>query len=492
MKRLALFTAMAAAAFAPQPGRVLVLEDFETPGAAARWEGVEVAAEHASHGTKAARVRIDPRNPQFSSAKLPANWTGYDRLLFDVYLDREGVTNAGIRIYDAVGGDTAQAARDDYFDARGKVFLQKGWTHVEVKLTPLKAATFLRDISLDRIRRVAVSFEGARGPMTAWVDNFRLVAGEEGAATASRTQPQDTVSIIDNRWVTARQVARPEDVPEAPEVTRLRKEAERETEDLKHVIEAAHTQGIETIYQERHLVTADLGLHVRPLLAWYNNDERKREMFSYVAESCRTARRELEDQLRGTAPRKETDDTQVDEALIPPFPPLKGRPAKGRFFLDDRGEPMMVLSVHSPSRALQRFFASPLQHIESYTVGGGSRWSIEQSPVYKAWQEDPDTHRVGWDGWCGHLVRDLSSMGGSKKENTVICLESPRIRDAVAEYIKINVPKFHKNPELLYDIMAYELMYICYCDSSRAGFHEWLTKKHGTVGMANECWGTSY
>ena len=40
--------------------------------------------------------------------------------------------------------------------------------------------------------------------------------------------------------------------------------------------------------------------------------------------------------------------------------------------------------------------------------------------------------------------------------------------------------------------MAYELMYICYCDRSRARFHDWLQRKHGTVEHANECWGTSY
>ena len=85
---------------------------------------------------------------------------------------------------------------------------------------------------------------------------------------------------------------------------------------------------------------------------------------------------------------------------------------------------------------------------------------------------------MGWDGWCGHLVRDLSSMGGTKKENVVICLESPRIREAVAEYIRHQHSRsFTPIPELLYDIMAYELMYICYCDRSRRMFHEWLAEE---------------
>ena len=186
------------------------------------------------------------------------------------------------------------------------------------------------------------------------------------------------------------------------------------------------------------------------------------------------------------------DDTQIGEPLIPPFPPLKGRPIRDGFFRDERGEPLFVISVHSPSRQLEHFFASPQQHIESYSVGGGSRWTIDESPVYDAFQADPDTHRVGWDGWCGHLVRDLSSMGTSKPENTVICLESPRIRAAIEEYIRLNIPKFHRNPELLYDIMGYELMYICYCDRSQRRFREWIEKKHGTIAQANQKWGTSY
>jgi len=479
----------------PQPptGKVLVLEDFEEPGAAAHWEGapIDISTDHVAHGLRSASVRLDRDHAQISSSKLPANWSGYDRLLFDIYSDASGVSTATIRIYDAVGGDAGQAPRDEYFDGGNKILLVSGWTHVEVKLTPLRAATFQRDIALDRIRRVLLSFD-ARSSQTVSIDNFRLVLGKEGPDTISRQRPQDCVSIIDNRWVTARQVAQPADVPESPDVTRLRNDAEKETALLEKTIHAAQVQGLETLYAERRLVTADLGLRVRPLLVWFNNDEKKREMFTWVAESCRNSRHELEDLLRGSILRQEVDDTQIGEPAIRPFPSLKGRPSQGWFFLDGRGEPMMILSVHSPSEPLQRFFATPLQHIESYSVGGGSRWTVDQSPVYTAFQQDPDTHRVGWNGWCGHLIRDLDSMGGTKKENVVICLESPAIRKAVAEYIRANIPKMHRNPELLYNIMAYELTYICYCDRSQHMFRQWLAKKHGTIEDANQCWGTTY
>ena len=471
----------------------LVLDDFESPQSAQRWQGnVSIANGPVSHGSRSLRMELTQKDPIVSSAALAADWSGHDRLLFDIYSETDSVTTATLRIYDDVGGDMDKAARDDYFEGRNKILLLKGWTHVEVSLRPLKAATFTRDIDLSRIRRVLLAFEGTRQPATVYLDNLRVVSGDEGNETRSRMEPADLVSLIDNRWVTARQVARPEDIPESLEVKDLRRVAEREVGYLRIAIEAAQMQGLETLYQERSLVVADAGLGVRPLLPWFNRDDRKREMFQYVAESCRQSRRELEDRLRGATPREEVDDTQFDGPAIPPLPHLKGLKAEGWFFRDEKDDPLMVLSAHSPSKLLQRFFATPLQHIESYSVGGGSRWTIDESPVYQAFKDNPDAQRVGWDGWCGHLVRDLDSMGGTKKENVVICLESPAIKKAIAEYIRLNIPKFHKNPELLYDIMAYELSYMCYCERSQAMFHQWLGKQHGTVAQANTKWGTHY
>lgn len=473
--------------------RVLVLDDFEAASAAHKWNGpVQIITGRSSHGNRSLQIRFHPGSSEISTTEFPHDWRGYDRLLFDVYSDRDAPILASLRIYDTPGGDVHQAATDDYYDAENKLFLLKGWNHIEVKLTPLRASSYLRDIALGQIVRVWLAANGSRLPVTLLVDNFRLVQGEESKQTVSRTQPRDVVNVIDNRWVTVRQVTSPEDVPESPRITALRQNAQQEFDLLAKTIQAAKLQGLETIYEERSLTVGELGLRVRPLLAWYNNDQKKKEMFAYVSQSCRRSRLKLEDELAGVSRVSEGDDTQITEPLIRPVPPLKGRPIEGRFCMDDHHEPMMILSLHSPSEALQRFFATPRQHIESYTVGGGSRWTIDTSPVYKAFKEDPDTRRVGWDGWCGHLIRDLSSMGGTKKENVVICLESPRIQKAVESYIRCNIPKFHANPDLLYDIMGYELMYICYCDRSQEMFRKWLKEKHGTIAATNEKWNTSY
>jgi len=485
---LAICGGLAALAAAPP---ALVIEDFEEPATLKKWKGpIRSAADRASHGRNGARARFTRQGEGIEIAGVPADWRPYDRLRFDLYYPAGDFPMATLRIYDQLS--ESSGARRDYYEADGQILLLQGWNHVEVKLQGLQAANYQRPLALDRIRRITLSMDRAVFPCDVFLDNIRLTSGRESPGSASHTLPGDAVIILYERFFQVRQVAAPGEVPEAAEVTALRAAAEREAGLLARTVDAARTQGIETIYQERHLVTADLGLRVRPLLAWFNNDAAKREMFHYVSRTCRQTRLELEGKLSGAERLPTLDDTQIGEPLIRPFPPLKGRPARGRFFRDERGEPMIVLSLHSPSRVLERYFATPRQHIESYSVGGGSRWTIEQSPVYAAFKADPDTHRVGWDGWCGHLVRDLDSMGTSKPENTVICLESPRIREAIAEYIRINTPKFHANPELLYDILAYELMYMCYCDRSQRAFRGWLAEKHGGIAEANRKWGTSY
>jgi beta-galactosidase GanA len=49
-----------------------------------------------------------------------------------------------------------------------------------------------------------------------------------------------------------------------------------------------------------------------------------------------------------------------------------------------------------------------------------------------------------------------------------------------------------KNPELLYNILAYELSYMCYCETSQQMFREWLQRKHKAIETANAHWKTNY
>lgn len=474
--------------------RILTLDHFESPQSLSHWKGpVRLGKSNEASGLKSAVVSFSEHSGDVSFLPAQRNWTGYDYLAFDIYSDDPGIRMLSLRLYDETGGDRDKAARYDYFDADRKIMAVRGWNHVEVRLRQMQAASYQRPMALDRVLRLVLSARSDSLPWTIGITHLRLVQGPDTvSAPPPGAQPGDLLTIVDNRWFVVRQIGRPEDVAESSQVAELRRQAETESAELMKAIRAAQMQGIDTIYAERKLVIAGLGLQVRPLLAWFNNDREKEGLFRYVAEACRQERHELEDRLNSVRRLPETDDTQLPKPLVPPLPPLGSRPIRDGFFRDERGEPLIAVSLHSPSQALQRFFASPLQHIESYSVGGGSRWTIDESPVYEAFKKYPDAHRVGWDGWCGHLVRDLDSMGGTKKENVVICLESKHIRRAIEEYIRLNIPKLRANPELMYNILAYELTYICYCDESRRMFSHWLETKHHTIETANALWGTRY
>jgi hypothetical protein len=486
------FMVVSTSTFSQPAPRVKLLDDFETEASFTRWQGpAKMSTAHASHGRNCLQVQFNSHSAILTTSPQDGNWTGYDRLLFDAYNTEATPIILSFRLYDAVGGDAANTTKFDFYQANQKLFLGSGWTHVEVVLANLNASSELRPMALDRIRRLTLAADGSRQPLTLWFDNFRVVAGSEGTSTASLPAPQDTVTRLEGRWVTILQVGPQDKIPESLTVKTLRHEAQQEHQALRAAIRSSELMGLDTIYSEAELATADLGLFFRPLLPWFNNDREKEKLFGNVTEACREERARLEQLLSGRVRLPERDDTQIPGPLAPPFPRLHGLPIRDGFFQDAEGRPLFVTSLHGPSQGLQRFFATPLQHIESYSVGGGSRWTVDRSPVYEAFQKYPETHRVGWDGWCGHLVRDLDSMGG-KKENVVICLESPHIREAVERYIEREAPQWLKNPDLLYNIMAYELQYICYCERSQQMFRTWLERKHGNPEQLNQAWGTHY
>ena len=479
-------------ALSGEAGKVRVLDDFEAESSLSQWQGpLRLSSAHPAHGRNCLEARFDASSSGFSLLVKKGDWGGYDHLFFDVYSPEALPQILSFRLYDAVGGDGPDVARFDLYDAEGKLFLDPGWTHVEVGLRNLKASSELRSLALDRIRRFSISTDSSTRQLALYFDNFRLTSGTEGTDTASAVAPQDTITRLEGRWVSILQAGPAGQIPESETVRQLRERAQQEYQALETTIQSAEIMGLDTIYSQAEEVTAEIGLYFRPLLPWFNRDREKEKMFAYVGESCRQERKRLERLLTGEVRLPERDDTQIAGPALPPYPPLHGLPIEEGFFRDETGRPLFVISLHGPSVALQRFFATPLQHIESYSVGGGSRWTVDNSPVYEAFQKFPDTHRVGWDGWCGHLIRDLDSMGG-KKENTVICLESPHIREAVERYIEREWRQWLKNPNLLYNIMAYELQYICYCERSQQMFRDWLEKKHGSVERLNETWSTHY
>ncbi|HEX2521065.1 MAG TPA: hypothetical protein VHP35_03005, partial [Terriglobia bacterium] len=415
--------------------RVKVLDDFESAASTRLWKGTyELSKETARQGRQSLKVTL-ARGTQkgLSSEELPKDWSGFDWLAMDIISPKREPQILSLRIYDALADDErADVWSEAYLGAR-KLFLNPGRNHIRVLVKGMHTSSDTRAMAVDKIRRVLLSNDHSGESSTIFIDNLRLVQGDPQQDRSSATKPEDTVVTIRNRFVEISQVGPRELIPENASVQEKRRQAQSELKALLDTIESARTQGLETIYAEIPLVIAELGLGTRPLLPWFNNDERKSELFQYVARSCKEARLRLEDRITGRDRLPDTDDTQVAEPLVPELPPLKGLGTKDGFFVNSKGDPLYVLSLHSPSLKLTRFFATPYQHIESYTAGGGSRWTVDDSPVYQAFHQFGDAKRVGWDGWCGHLIRDRHSMGG-KKEEVVICLENPHIREAIAQF----------------------------------------------------------
>jgi hypothetical protein len=468
-------------------GKAAVLDNFETAESLKTWDGeVALSREHASHGRQSLKVSLFPK--KLTTEKLPKDWRGYDRLLLDIFNPESSALMLGMGIYDELADDATADYLDEAFLVNRDLFLIPGMNHVTVELSGLEVSASTRKLALDKVRRFTLTVGGMRRPVVIYVDNLRLVQGLEGQATASVRRPEDGTVVLGNRFITLGQVGPRDAIPESASVKRKREESRQEFNRLSETIVAAQMMGLETIYHEIPVVTAELGLDVRPQASWFNNDGAKSEMFDYVTSSCRASRLDLDDLISGSRRLPDADDTQVGRTSVPPYPRLRGLKMKDGFFVNEEGDPLLILSLHSPSTKLTRFFATPFQHIESYTAGGGSRWTIERSPVYEAFKKYPDTHRVGWDGWCGHLIRDRWSMGGGRGE-VVICLESPHIKRAIEQYIQREAPGWKKNPELLYNIMAYELQYICYCERSQQMFRAWLRQKYqDSVRSVNACW----
>ncbi len=476
-------------------GQVLVVDDFESEQSLGNWEGpVSLSAGKATHGKSALALDLsDRRARDLSTVKLPADLSGFDQLRFDIFNPTGRVQLGSIMIQDEPGlaGGEAEFSGQAY---RGnKIFMNPGWNHYELLLDRLRSENGNRAIALDKIKTFALSFGGIDD--TLYLDNFRLVKGEEGAATASKVAPTDCRVVIDNRYSYPQLAGDPAKVLGTPELKALEDKAHAAVQRLESLVGTAELQGYSPLYWKIPLVTAQLGLEVRSRLVWFQNERSRREILEYVISACTVSADQLEGILSGQDMEiieEPEDDVNPHPWYAPPYPDFSTLTVKDGFFRDAKGDPVIILSMLLVDQGpLTDYFATWRHRQETYTVGGGSRYDIEESPVYEAFHKYPDTHRVGWDGWCGHLIKDQWSMGG-KKENVVICLESPHTRAAVLEYIEDKSKEWMENKDLLYNIQAYELMYICYCETSQRMFRDWLRREHGSIGKVNELWGTNY
>lgn len=480
----------------PLAAKTLVLDDFESSASLDLWQGnLSLSREHVAHGASGLKIDLsDPLRRYLYTEKLPADWNAWDALRFDIYSPSNTVELGDVQIFDAATGNSDDAEFRGTSYRGQKIFLNSGWNHFEFKLHSLRLESGERPLDLKKIRSLRLSLGGMRAG-SIYLDNMRLTAGEEEASTASKASPWDCRVTVIDRYVYPELWGPAEALKVPAEIIGMREQARREVDLLQREVDAAKMMGYQALYWQIPLITAQVGMDIRSKLVWFQSPEKEKEILEYVIRSCREMTEKVRSvvggQDRGLIEEPE-DDVNPQPFYVPPYPKLRGLPQRDGYFRDAWDRPLIVLGLLLVDRGpLLDYFAPYGHRLESYTVGGGSRYNIEESPVYRAFHKYPDTHRVGWEGWCGHLIKDQWSMGG-KKENVVICLESPHIKEALQEYMREHYREWKNNPDLMYNIMAYELMYICYCERSQQMFRDWLKAKYGSTGELNKAWRTDY
>jgi hypothetical protein len=474
----------------------IILDDFEGRNFNGKWDGtITLSNEFPSHGKKCCKIASSGNQPVWlESVTIPGDWKPFKYLRFDIYNPSDRLFFGTIQILDVQGSDEQAEFQGQSYNGE-KLFLNTGWNHFDFLLQKAMVEEGNRPLALERIRKLRFSFGVTDTSL--FIDNIRLVAGSESAATRSEIRPSDCVVLIDNRDVYPSLAGPAGKIEVSSDVLLLREKAAVAVERLKNEVRFAEMQGFQTLYQRIPLITADVGMGIRSKLVWFQNEPEEIKILNHVISSCDKASEEISALLASkpnsaAGSREPENETSSFSFYVPPYPSFNELKPDNGFYRDKSGKPVMIFSMLQINEGPLLEYFAPFNHrLESYTVGGGSRYNIESSPVYRAFHSHQGTKRVGWDGWCGHLIKDRWAMGG-KKEDVVICLESPHIKDAVLEYMKINSGEWANNSSLLYNIMAYELQYICFCDKSQQMFREWLDKKYSSVQGLNRYWNTSY
>ena len=346
-----------------------------------------------------------------------------------------------------------------------------------------------REFDFSRIRSLELDL-GATPEAPVHVRHLRLCGERDRVGPPAEPSPGDTVTFLRNQD-TACYTYELEKAESPGEVTALEERLRAETRGLERAVRLARLGGKQTLYAEAGLLAAEVALEGRAVYPWTRHPAQRAGDLAAALEIARGHRRSLELYSRGIVHEDDEDDSNIPLPTVPAFPSYERLKIEGDAFVDADGRPALLYAMNYHSDGpLCRFFAPADHRVESYAVGGGSRYDIEWSPVYRAFHRNADAKRAGFRGWCGHLVKDQWAMGG-RKENVVVCLESEAVRRAVSQYNREHAHEWLRRPNLLYNILAYELMYVCYCEASVGMFRRWLEDKYGDIAALNRVWGTA-
>ncbi|MEI6846193.1 MAG: beta-galactosidase, partial [Candidatus Firestonebacteria bacterium] len=177
---------------------------------------------------------------------------------------------------------------------------------------------------------------------------------------------------------------------------------------------------------------------------------------------------------------------------VPAHPDLsKLKLLDGYFYEGTKPQIIFSMQYHAQGELTKWF--TPRGWDDFIPIVGATRFDVQQTPIFEAYNKYPDTHRVYDDGWCGHIIRDKYSAGG--KDRVVLSLESPNTRAAIVKSInEFYAPRIlaRKDRPPLFLNMGFEYSYENYDAYSGKMFQEWLGEKYNKIEAQNKIWKTEF
>ncbi|MFB3890785.1 MAG: beta-galactosidase trimerization domain-containing protein [Phycisphaerae bacterium] len=303
------------------------------------------------------------------------------------------------------------------------------------------------------------------GPGRLWVDDISLTGADLDAKSAIAMTDSGKPAVFDPPLVT-----------ETPQLLAKRAVAEKAIADLKAAVAAAKARNLETLYDEIPLVLGDLALNARWNLP--KHLKLREGNVDYVTARCKESIQHLSDVMAGKAP----------DLKVPPHPDFAKLKLNGRYYCEG-DEPKILFSMqYHRGGELTKWFC-PGTYYGHVSAVGASRYDVQQTPVWEAYEKYPETHRVYDDGWCGHIICDKYSLGGSGRR-CVISLDAPKMREAIAKSIANYCKRVPKNA--LFINMGFEYSYVNYDSFSADLFRKFLERKYGRIDALNAVWKTKF
>lgn len=152
-----------------------ILADFENKLELSRWTSngrITLDKKLSSHGDFSARIELT--TDQYSGASLkffPANWKGFERLLFSIYLPENPPLPIITRIHDQQH-EQGNYLHSDRFNQ--KTILQAGWNHIAINISDIIQAPQTRAMDIESVANIHFFTINLKQPRVIYLDNLRL------------------------------------------------------------------------------------------------------------------------------------------------------------------------------------------------------------------------------------------------------------------------------------------------------------------------------